>query len=494
MKRINAVSPSPNHVMQSLLGRRSGAGIAVCVASFAIVGLTSAPMVAHAVTVKVGCPLPVIGPGTLIADISSAVNGDILSLAEGCIYTLLAVDPSSVPNLGNVGLPVIKVTLTIKGNGATITRAQGAPAFRIFQVGGVPSQPGKGDLTITNLTVDNGDAEDGGALPPAHFTKGRGGGIYNLGTLKVINGTLSHNHASVGGGGIGNGDPAEVGPAPASGNLTIDKGTLLFNNSVDANGNGGGIASGSTSTMNLTDCTISDNFANLPGSGGGPSGGGGIASQGTAILNKCTITGNTAFTGGGISNAGQLLMTDSRVTSNHAIADNSSNCQFTGLGGGIYNAPVPPPAPVSTVTLIHSPVTGNEAIAAKSGSGCNSINDTGLGGGILNAAFKGVFGTARFTDSDVSGNSAASGGGIANVGPMTLTHSNVTGNNSTGDGGGIFNLTDRGNNTPIAALTLTHSDVTDNHAGGAGGGIFSETGNKVTLNDSTVTGNTPDEF
>jgi len=116
-------------------------------------------------------------------------------------------------------------------------------------------------------------------------------------------------------------------------------------------------------------------------------------------------------------------------------------------------------------------------------------------GGILNAAFNGVFGTARLTDSDVSGNSAASGGGIANVGPMTLTRSNVTGNNSTGDGGGIFNLTDRApSGKPIAALTLTDRDVTDNHAGGDGGGIFNQTGNKVTLNQSTVTGNTPDDF
>jgi len=247
-----------------------------------------------------------------------------------------------------------------------------------------------------------------------------------------------------------------------------------------------GIANGISSTVNLTDCTISHNFANLPGSSGG-----GIASQGTAILNKCTVTGNTATVGGGIANAGHLFLTDSPVTGNHAIAANIISCQFTGLGGGIFNAPVQD----STVTLIHSPITGNEAIAAKSSSGCssNGISNTGLGGGILNAAFGGVFGTTRLTDNDVIGNSAASGGGIANAGHMTLTLSNVSGNNSTGSGGGIFNVTDRGTNIPIAALTLTYSDITDNQAGG-GGGIFNENGNKVTLNESTVIGNTPDDF
>ena len=141
--------------------------------------------------------------------------------------------------------------------------------------------------------------------------------------------------------------------------------------------------------------------------------------------------------------------------------------------------------------LIHSPVTGNEAIAANSGSGCSSINisNTGLGGGILNAAFGGAFGTATLTDSDVIGNNAASGGGIANAGKMTLPHSNLARNNSMGSGGGIFNVTDRGTNVPIAALTLTRSDITDNQAGG--GGIFNETGNTVTLDHSSVTGNTP---
>jgi len=91
---------------------------------------------------------------------------------------------------------------------------------------------------------------------------------------------------------------------------------------------------------------------------------------------------------------------------------------------------------------------------------------------------------------DLVGNNAASGGGIANAGKMTLTHSNLTRNNSMGSGGGIFNVTDRGTNVPIAALTLTRSDITDNQAGG-GGGIFNETGNTVTLDHSSVTGNTP---
>jgi hypothetical protein len=427
--------------------------------------------VAHAATDQVDCN----NIDHLIRDLRDSTL-DFLSLEEGCIYNLTAVDASSDSQFGNVGLPRIKRTLTIKGNGATIRRMPPNPAvtFRILQV-----DPG-GDLTLSDLTIDNGNAA-GNPDPTQNFRPALGGGIFNLGTLKVNHITLSRNHADFGGAGIENGEPQEDAiQNPTGGSLTLSD-SVFFDNS---GGIGAAIGNGATSTMNLTGCTIFQNTASSEG--------GGVGNQGTGILNKCTISGNTTTgVGGGIVNGGQLFLTDSPVTGNHAIADNSSNCRFTGLGGGIHNAP----NNGNTVTLIRSPVTGNEAIAAKSGSGCNFIDDTGLGGGILNAAFNGVFGIARLTDSDVSGNSAASGGGIANVGPMTLTRSNVTGNNSTGDGGGIFNLTDRAPAAkPIAALTLTDSDVTDNHAGGDGGGIFNQTGNKVTLNQSTVTGNTPDDF
>jgi hypothetical protein len=467
MNSVSRESHTPNHVMQSSLGRPSPSRveIAVRVAGLVLAGLTSIPMIAHAASINVPCQL-----AQLINAIGGAVNGDVLSLADGCIYVLPTANNTNVI-LGDNGLPLINQRLTIKGNGAVIMRssAVGTPNFRIIEVA-----PGA-DLTLDGVTLENGSA--GGTQ-----RAGRGGGIYNLGTLRIEHSILSNNVATDGGG-IGNGNAQGIGPVVQA-TLMLGNDSTLSGNSAAADG--GGIANGISSTVNLTDCTISHNFANLPSSSGG-----GIASQGTAILNKCTITGNTATVGGGIANAGHLFLTDSLVTGNHAIAANIISCQFTGLGGGIFNAPVQD----STVTLIHSPVTGNEAIAAKSSSGCssNGISNTGLGGGILNAAFGGIFGTTRLTDNDVIGNSAASGGGIANAGHMTLTLSNVSGNNSTGSGGGIFNVTDRGTNIPIAALTLTDSDITDNQAA-SGGGIFNEHGNKVTLNESTVIGNTPDDF
>jgi predicted outer membrane repeat protein len=71
------------------------------------------------------------------------------------------------------------------------------------------------------------------------------------------------------------------------------------------------------------------------------------------------------------------------------------------------------------------------------------------------------------------------GGGIQNGGLLTLNRSTVTGNRSATDGGGIFNY---------GTLTLNDTRVTGNTAGGGGGGLFSE--GVATLNRSRVTGNT----
>jgi predicted outer membrane repeat protein len=78
-------------------------------------------------------------------------------------------------------------------------------------------------------------------------------------------------------------------------------------------------------------------------------------------------------------------------------------------------------------------------------------------------------------------NATIDGGGIFNLGTLTLNASQVS-NNTTrfGRGGGIFNL---------GTLTLNASQVSNNTAPeGSGGGIFSD--NTVTLNSSSVSNNT----
>jgi hypothetical protein len=100
----------------------------------------------------------------------------------------------------------------------------------------------------------------------------------------------------------------------------------------------------------------------------------------------------------------------------------------------------------------------------------------GGGGGIRNS----LSGTLKLTNSMVNGNSATSdGGGISNLGWVTLINSSVSGN-AARSAGGILNHGD---------LTLIGSTISDNQAGGYGGGIYND-GRTVTLSGSTVSDNT----
>ena len=103
----------------------------------------------------------------------------------------------------------------------------------------------------------------------------------------------------------------------------------------------------------------------------------------------------------------------------------------------------------------------------------------GNGGGILN------LGRLTLTNSAVSENEAASndGAGIYNLGTLTLMNSTVSANfGFISSGGGIYN--DQG------TLALTNSTVSGNTAVDAfgGGGIYNDQGT-VTLTNSTVSGN-----
>jgi hypothetical protein len=65
----------------------------------------------------------------------------------GSTVTLTHVDNTTY---GPTGLPVIHSVITIAGQGGTIARAPGAPAFRLLAVSG------SGDLSLQDVTVAGG--------------------------------------------------------------------------------------------------------------------------------------------------------------------------------------------------------------------------------------------------------------------------------------------------------------------------------------------------
>jgi hypothetical protein len=197
---------------------------------------------------------------------------------------------------------------------------------------------------------------------------------------------------------------------------------------------------------------------------------------GNLTLTGLTITGgNTPGPGGGILNSeGSLTLNLSAVTRNTSQGGPLSS------GGGIASGTLSGTGPVGTLVLNFSQVTDN-----------TSNTGMGGGGGILNHA-----GTATLNGSQVSGNVAPNGGGIAS-GPgmppggqpgatLTVKGSRVDDNTTTSTGGGPAGAgIANGSAATIIATSVDHNTAA---AGGIGGGILNH--GTMTVSASQVNDNT----
>jgi hypothetical protein len=167
-------------------------------------------------------------------------------------------------------------------------------------------------------------------------------------------------------------------------------------------------------TINLANTLDITNNLTIDGAGSGITVNGGghrvfqIEAGVVADINALTITG--AVTGaqaaGGIFNKGSLTLTNSTVTGNSAFN-----------GGGVYNNSL------ATMTMIGDTVNNNTVQVS--------------GGGVDN------LGTLTIINCTIAGNQAFKGGGISNDGVLNLVNSTVASNTVTGagaDGGGILTV------------------------------------------------------
>ena len=204
---------------------------------------------------------------------------------------------------------------------------------------------------------------------------------------------------------------------------------------------------------------------------------------------QLTISGNDAV---------QPFIVSSGATasiSGLSIADGLCNAACGSQGGGVHNE--------GTLTLDGVNVTDNMAAA---GGGSNAFAE---GGGIENNG-----GTLTITDSFVSSNTvsasaasnqnAASAGGIMNRGTLTLNRSTMNGNSATTDAmGGTSTNANGGAINNSGALTVRRSTLVANTATGTGGSSNSGVGGAianfnspsvdVTIDRSTVSGNSADQ-
>jgi hypothetical protein len=322
----------------------------------------------------------------LIAAINDA-NGmpgeHIITLDPG-IYTLQIA-------VGGSGLPLITGSIRIQASAddppTVIERDPGAQGFRIFNISA------GGELTLEGITVQRGSMiffGSGGAILNSGVTSLRdsivtnssadlGGGIYNIGALKVSRSIIADN----GGGHIGGGIFNEKG-----GNVLVENSTISHNSGPE----GGGIANFGSLTVKNSAIVFSNPFGSQAGEGGG------ILNSGTVEIVNSTIARNLSsmsvfgFGGGGIANlGGQMSITNSTIRENVAFRAPGGGIQNSGgvlqlqntiVAGNIIVSPLTSPAGTDCSGTITS--VGNNLVGDPSGCGINFqpsdlTGDPGLG-------------------------------------------------------------------------------------------------------------------
>ena len=300
-----------------------------------------------------------------------------------------------------------------------------------------------GNLTMTNGTVANNTATNGG-------------GIY--GDLTMTDGTITNNTATNGGGAIYH----------TNGNLTIQNGQINKNKAT----NGGGIFNNTISgTFTLEGGTISDNTATAYG--------GGIYNNNIVTFTMLggTISSNTATGYGGAiyHNNGNITVKDTQIYKNKAmlgggIANNATNSTFLMENGTITN---------NTATNGGGAIYSNGNLTMTSNTITNNTTINGNGGAIYSN------GNLTIQNGQITNNTATNGNGgaIYSNGNLTIQNGQIN-KNKANYGAGVFN------NTVNGTFILFGGTISDNIATISGGGIYTNNTITFTMNGGAITNNT----
>jgi predicted outer membrane repeat protein len=244
---------------------------------------------------------------------------------------------------------------------------------------------------------------------------------------------------------------------------------LTISNGLAKYDKGGGILVDAGAVLNASDSTLRDNSASffkqqLVGGLGG-----GIDNLGTVTLSNCILTNNTAgWFGGALDNYGTATLSNCVLTNN------------AGGSGAIYNH--------ATLTVNNNTVVSgsDRAGIANTGTaiigGCTLSNNSGSG------IYNFTSGTVTVRDSQLSGNTAAEGGGIWNAGTATLSNCTLSGNSAYEYGGAIYLTSGSSGNGKLTVSGCTLSGNFIRNSGYGGGGIYITAGT-ATISNCTLTGN-----
>jgi hypothetical protein len=290
--------------------------------------------------------LKINGNVTIEGDVNGDQTPDITIDGQGASRDLSIVG-------GNVSIDGLTITngyALVHGGGVSLGYGGAAPA----------------NVAISHSIISNNNAAYGGGISvdfgdslqltnsvvsgnSAYYV---GGGIANVGTLALRDTTVSGNRSGYTGGGIAN---------HYVGTLTVVNSTI--SNNTITNGSPGIYDSAGAGLYNAGSATLAN--TTIAGNKGAYAGGG-IYNSGDLTLTNATIANNSAYNGGGLYNAacgcGNATLNDSTLTGNNAD-------QF---GGGIYNAN-------GTVTLTNTIVAGNRRYQGSDiATGYGTTNYTGV--------------------------------------------------------------------------------------------------------------------
>ena len=405
----------------------------------------------------------------------------------------IEITPDNITTSPTTGATVVVSNSVITGNSVAPTAHVPSPAGA--QCPGGPNYPGgtckfadafgggiynAGDLTLTNTTVaDNSSvstfASDAG-----------GGGIYNeMGSLTVINSTISTNRTGV---------TAPYGRYADGGAIVCAGGTLTIR--------GSSISDNTASTITAWPSSVD------PEAHGGAIHveTGNATPTGHATISHTKITGNTVkmtnSVGAAFADSGGLKADLAMTVTDDVIADNHVVVAALGSGGADGD---------SGAGELWGTVTGTRLTD-------NTVTVSARKGDALASSGASLI-QANLTDSLVSGNHvraiSAGGSAMADAGgiqvsggvsgpvaetlrstPVSDNTARATARGATAQGGGVFDIAIQ-NGPPGGVLTLINSNVSDNTLSGSanaklqGGAVF--TTFKLTLTNSALTANTPGE-
>jgi CSLREA domain-containing protein len=383
---------------------------------------------------------------TLRAAIQAADNrggASTIALPAGYYRLTIASSGANEPSNGDLDIKGTGTAITLDGATAATTLIDANHIDRAFAV-----QHGA-SFTLAGVTIRSGaSAASNGSSEGGYSTAhGRGGAIYNAGTLKVESSVLEENKAFEGG---------AVFSSPEATSTTVI-GTTANYDTGSCYGGGIMVEGG---TLTLTGDTLA--HANGGCEGGAVFAGNYTtpATMGTVTISGCTFAADTGYYGGGI----YLVKVAPSVTISSSIfTDDAAN----GFGGAIASIE-----------------GGLVSVSASTFSGSDS---GAIGGGI--GAKKGGLLTVR--GSTFNGNVATSDGGALGLEANDLTVSESTFRDNDATYGGAI-LVD--GSTATAAESITSSSFYANNATSTGGGaVYDEQGN-LSLTSSTFSANTAAKY